>query len=71
MLVTFYDVQISRMKKLIHHAQGQRPSIKCALRNRGSKVMVVRTHTDYLFPIENENVISSQRCPNFILPSKF
>ena len=71
MLVTFCDVHISRIKKLIHHAQGQKPSIKCALRDRGSKMMVVRTHTDYLFSIEDENVISSQCCTNFILPSKF
>ena len=46
-LVIFYDAQISRIKKNIHHVQGQKPSIKCANRERGSKLMVVRTHMDY------------------------
>ena len=32
--------------------------------------MVVRTHMDYLFPIENENVLLSKRCTHFILPSE-
>ena len=31
--------------------------------------MVVRTHMDYLFPIENENVLLSKRSTQFILPS--
>ena len=38
----------------MHHVQGQKPSIKCADRERGSKLMVVRTHMDYLIPTENE-----------------
>ena len=66
----FYD-QISRIKKKIHHVQGQKPSIKCADRERGSKLMIVRTHMDYLIPTENENVLLSQRCIYFILPYKF
>ena len=33
--------------------------------------MVLRTHMDYLFPVENENVLSSQRCKHFILPYEF
>ena len=33
--------------------------------------MVVRTHMDYIFPTENENVLLSQRWTHFILPSKF
>ena len=33
--------------------------------------MVVRKHMDYLFPIENENALLSQRCTHFILPSEF
>ena len=71
-LIIFYDVQISRMKKKIHryHVQGQKPSIKCAYSERGSKLMVVRTHMEYLFPIENENVLLSKRCTHFILPSE-
>ena len=70
-LVIFYDVQISRIKKKIHHhhIQGQKPSIKCTYRERGFKLMVVRTHMDYLFPIENENVLLSKRSTQFILPS--
>ena len=28
-------------------------------------------HTDYLFPIGNQNAFSSQHCTNFILPSEF
>ena len=71
-LVIFYDVQISRIKKKIHHhhIQGQKPSIKCTYRERGFKLMVVRTHMDYLFPIENENVLLSKRSTQFILPSQ-
>ena len=71
-LVIFYDVQISRIKKKIHHhhIQGQKPSIKCTYRERGFKLMVVRTHMDYLFPIENENVLLSKRSTQFILPSE-
>ena len=46
-LVRFYDVQISRIKKEIHHEQGQKSSIKCAYRDRGSKLMAVCTHMDY------------------------
>ena len=63
-LIIFYDVQISRIKKKIHryHVQVQKPSIKCAYSERGSKLMVVRTHMEYLFPIENENVLLSKRC---------
>ena len=33
--------------------------------------MVVRTHMDYIFPIENENVLLSQRFAHFILTSEF
>ena len=65
-----YDVQISRIKK-IHYVQGQKPSIKCAYRERESKLMVMHTHMAYLFPIENENVLLSQRCTQFILSSEF
>ena len=39
-LVIFYDEKI-------HHVQVQKASIKCTYRERGSKLMVVRTHTDY------------------------
>ena len=70
-LVIFYDAQISRIKKKIHHVQGQKPSIKCAYKERESKLIVVRTQMYYLFPIENEKVILSQRCTHFILPSEF
>ena len=65
-----YDVQISRIKKK-HYVQGQKPSIKCAYRERESKLMVMRTHMVYLFPIENEIVLLSQRCTQFILSSEF
>ena len=58
-LVIFYDVQVSRIKKKIHHVQDQKPSIKCAYRESWSKLMVVRTHMDYLFPIEDEIVFTS------------
>ena len=70
-LVIFYEFQISRIKEKKHHVQGQKPSIKCAYRERECKLIVVRTHMDYLFPIENENVFLSQRCTHFILPSEF
>ena len=70
-LVIFYDVQISRKKKKMHHVQGQKSSIKCAYRERGSKLIVVRTHMNYLFLIENENLLLSQCCTHFILPSEF
>ena len=59
------------MKKKMHQEQGQKPSIKCAYREKGSKLMVVRTHMDYLFSIENENVLLSRRSTHFILPSEF
>ena len=45
-LVIFYDVQISRIKKNTHRVQGEKPSIKCAYRERGSKLMVVPMHID-------------------------
>ena len=70
-LLLFYDFQISRIKKKIRHVQGQKHSIKCAYRERGSKLMVVWTHMDYIFPTENENVLLSQCWTHFILPSKF
>ena len=40
-------------------------------KERESKLMVMRTHIVYLFPIENENVLLSQRCTQFILSSEF
>ena len=70
-LVIFYDVRISRVKEKIYHVQGQKLSIKCTHRERGCKVIVVSTHMDYLFPTESENVLLSQRCTYFILPSEF
>ena len=70
-LVIFYDVPISRMTKKMHHVQGQKPSIKCAYRERRSQLMVVRTHMDYFFPNENENILLSQGCTHFILLSEF
>ena len=39
----------------MHHAQGQKHSIKCAYREKACKVTVVRMHIDYLFPIGNKN----------------
>ena len=62
-LVIFYDAQISRIKKKIHHVQGQKPSIKCAYKERESKLIVVRTQMYYLFPIENEKVILLSAVP--------
>ena len=70
-LVIFHDVPISRMTKKMHHVQGQKPSIKCAYRERRSQLMVVRTHMDYFFPNENENILLSQGCTHFILLSEF
>ena len=37
------------------HIQGQKCSIKCAYREKGCKVIVVRMHNDYLFLIGNKN----------------
>ena len=58
--VMIYDVQISRIKKK-----------NTMYKERESKLMVMRTHIVYLFPIENENVLLSQRCTQFILSSEF
>ena len=44
----------------MHHVQGQKCSIKCAYREKGCKIIVVRMHIDYLFPIGNKNIYSSQ-----------
>ena len=53
----------------MHHAQ--KLPLKCVHRERGSKLIVMRTHMDYLFLIENENVLLSKCCTHFILPSEF
>ena len=39
----------------IHHVEGQERSIKCAYREKGCKVIVVRMPIVYLFPIGNKN----------------
>ena len=49
----------------MHHAQ--KLPLKCVHRERGSKLIVMRTHMDYLFLIENENVLQSTRCSHFAL----
>ena len=55
----FYDAQVSRKQEKIHHTQGQGPSMKCACKGTGCKLIVARTHMDYVLPIGNENVFSS------------
>ena len=57
--------------KKIHHSQGQRPYLKCEYMRRGCPLIVVRTHMDYFFPTEKENVFSSQQSIHFIQTSEF
>ena len=45
--------------------------MKCAYMGRGCKLIAVRAHMNYLFPIGYENVFSSQYYTHFILPSEF
>ena len=47
-------------RKKIHHIQDQRPSVKCAHRERGCTLIEVCTHIYYLFPIGNEFFFSPQ-----------
>ena len=58
-------------RKKIHHVQGQRPSIKCVHRKRGCRLIVVRTHMNYIFPFGNENVLLCQLWTHFTLTSEF
>ena len=37
------------------HVQGQKRSIVCAYKEKWCKVIVVRMHIDYLFPIGKKN----------------
>ena len=67
----FYDNLFSRSWEKIHHIQGQRSSTKFAYGERGCKLILVRMHIDYLFPIGNENLISLQHCAHFILSFEF
>ena len=55
----------------IHHSKAHGLYIKCAFMGRGRILAAARAHIDYLFPIGNENVFSSQNCIHFILPSEF
>ena len=39
----------------MHHVQGQKRSINCAYGEKECKIIVVRMHIDYLFPIGKKN----------------
>lgn len=65
----FYDVQISWILEKDTSCTRSELSIKFAYRWKGCKLIVVHMHMDYLFPIGNYNVFSSQHC--YFLNFKF
>ena len=42
-------------REKVHHVHGQKRSFKYAYREKGCKVIVIRMHIDFLFPIGNKN----------------
>ena len=64
----FYNVQISIGKNTFTR---WRHLINCTYRRKGCILIVVRTHIDYIFPIGNENLSSSQNCSHVISPAEF
>ena len=62
---------LGRNRRRLGTVQGKLLSIKFAYRRRGCKQIVVHMHMFCLFPIGNENLLSSQHCTHFILPSEF
>ena len=39
----------------MNHVKGQKRSIKCAYREEGCKIIVVRMHIDFPFPVANKD----------------
>ena len=70
-LVIFYDVQISRIKKKIYHVQGQKPFIKCAYREKRSKLMVVRSHMDCRLKIKMYSYLSAVNLSFYLLSFEY
>ena len=70
-LVYFMMSKFLGYRKKIHYVKSQKRSIKWTYRGSGCKLIAVCTYMDFLFLIENENLLSSQHCTHFILPSEF
>ena len=64
----FYNVKISRCRK---KTCARSEALSVRIGKRGCVLIVVCTHMDYPFPIENENLFSSQHCKHVIILSKF
>ena len=54
-LIYFVMSRFLAYREKMHHLQGQKRSINCAYREKECKIIVVRMHIDYLFPIGKKN----------------
>ena len=54
-LIYFMMFNFLGYSEKLRHVQGQKRSIVCAYREKWCKVIVVRMHIDYLFPIGKKN----------------